>query len=288
MAGGARPADRPDPPGPVHDAEPGACGAAGSSQKSLPRGRALGRGRRRAEAVRRLAEVGITDPAVADRYPFQLSGGMRQRVAIAAALARDPQVLIADEPSTALDVATQRDILALIKRVQQARGMGLVLITHDLRVAFAMCDRIYVLYAGSLLETAPASELEAEPLHPYSHGLLLSEPPADRRVTGPGLDPRFGARRLTWWPGSCPFAPRCRWAARRSASRRRRRWPRSLAGPVAAVGLHPAAARSATEMASLRERAEQDATAPASGPAGDAAHPGDATLRKVFKQGGRR
>ena len=179
--------------------------------ESLPRGRALGRGQRRAEAVRRLAEVGITDPAVADRYPFQLSGGMRQRVAIAAALARDPKVLIADEPSTALDASTQQDILALIKRVQQARGMGLVLITHDLRVAFAMCDRIYVLYAGSLLETAPASELEAEPLHPYSHGLLLSEPPADHRVRDlisiPGSVP---APDLV--AGSCPFAPRCRWA----------------------------------------------------------------------------
>src|SRR6202042_3371977 len=143
------------------------------------------RSRRRAEhdeAVRRLAEVGIADAAVVDRYPFQLSGGMRQRVAIAAALCRDPRVLIADEPSTALDASTQQDILALIKRVQEARGMGLVLITHDLRVAFAMCDRIYVLYAGSLLEAAPSAELEAEPLHPYSQGLLLSEPPVDRRV----------------------------------------------------------------------------------------------------------
>jgi peptide/nickel transport system ATP-binding protein len=164
-------------------------------EESLPRDRAVGRGQRRAEAARRLAEVGIADPAVADRYPFQLSGGMRQRVAIAAALARDPRVLIADEPSTALDASTQQDILALIKRVQEARGMGLVLITHDLRVAFAMCDRIYVLYAGSLLETAPAGALEAEPLHPYSHGLLLSEPPAGHRV-----------KDLVSIPGSVPAA----------------------------------------------------------------------------------
>jgi ABC-type glutathione transport system ATPase component len=108
-------------------------------------GHRLGRRERRAEAVRRLAEVGIGDPGVADRYPFQLSGGMRQRVGIAAALARDPKLLIADEPSTALDVTTQREILALLKSLQRSRGMGLIMITHDLRVAFGMCDRIYVL-----------------------------------------------------------------------------------------------------------------------------------------------
>jgi peptide/nickel transport system ATP-binding protein len=132
--------------------------------ESLPPEPRQGRKERRAEAVRRLAEVGIADPAVADRYPFQLSGGMRQRVAIAAALARDPRVLIADEPSTALDAATQREILALIKNIQEARGMGLILITHDLRVAFAMCDRIYVLYAGSVLESARSAVRAALPL----------------------------------------------------------------------------------------------------------------------------
>jgi peptide/nickel transport system ATP-binding protein len=137
---------------------------------------------RRAEVIRRLAEVGIADESVVDRYPFQLSGGMRQRVAIAAALARNPRVLIADEPSTALDVTTQREILALLRRVQEGRGMSLILITHDLRVAFAMCDRIHVLYAGSMAEVADAAVLEQEPLHPYTHGLLLSEPPADQRV----------------------------------------------------------------------------------------------------------
>ena len=151
--------------------------------ESLPRDRALGRAQRRAEAVRRLAEVGITDPAVADRYPFQLSGGMRQRVAIAAALARDPRVLIADEPSTALDASTQQDILALIKRVQQARGMGLVLITHDLRVAFAMCDRIYVLYAGSLLGPRRPASLRPSPCTPTVTGCCCpSRPP----TTGSG------------------------------------------------------------------------------------------------------
>lgn len=170
------------------------------------------RAEKRQEAIRRLAEVGIDDPSVVDRYPFQLSGGMRQRVAIAAALARDPKLLIADEPSTALDVTTQREILALIKEIQRSRGMGVMLITHDLRLAFGTCDRVHVFYAGSLLEVAPSAGLEHEPLHPYSHGLLLSEPPADRRL-----------RRLASIPGSvpapddvagtCAFAPRCQWAA---------------------------------------------------------------------------
>jgi peptide/nickel transport system ATP-binding protein len=158
-----------------------------------------------------LAEVGIRDKSVVDRYPFQLSGGMRQRVAIAAALARDPRILIADEPSTALDVTTQREILALLRRVQESRGMSLILITHDLRVAFAMCDRIHVLYAGSMIEVGAATSMENEPLHPYTHGLLLSEPPAGHRV-----------RELVAIPGSvpapdevtdrCTFSPRCRWA----------------------------------------------------------------------------
>jgi peptide/nickel transport system ATP-binding protein len=166
---------------------------------------------RRDEAARRLAEVGITNRNVLDRYPFQLSGGMRQRVALAAALARDPEVLIADEPSTALDVTTQAEILNLLKRVQESRGMGLVLITHDLRVAFSVCDRIYVLYAGALMETGPAYDLEVEPLHPYTLGLLLSEPAVDRRhVTLTAIEGSVPAPAEV--AGTCRFAPRCRWA----------------------------------------------------------------------------
>lgn len=180
--------------------------------ESLPAAvrKGMSRADRRREAIRRLAEVGITDESVIDRYPFQLSGGMRQRVAIAAALAGEPEVLIADEPSTALDVTTQREILALIKQLQVARGMGLVLITHDLRIAFSMCDRVKVLYAGLMVEAGTAAELEAEPLHPYTQGLLLSEPPADHRVA-----------ELVAVPGSvpsadevadmCPFSTRCAW-----------------------------------------------------------------------------
>ena len=169
-------------------------------------------GRGRDEPIRRLAEVGIHDPRVADQYPFQLSGGMQQRVAIAAALASDPELLIADEPSTALDVTTQMEILALLRSVQEARGMGLVLITHDLRVAFSICQRIYVLYAGSVLESAPAADLEREPLHPYTLGLLLSEPSVERR-----MDELAAIEGTVPTPdevaGRCPFAPRCRWEA---------------------------------------------------------------------------
>ena len=165
----------------------------------------------REEALRRLAEVGIRDAGVADRYPFQLSGGMRQRVALAASLARDPEILIADEPSTALDVTTQAEILDLLRSLQASRQMSLILITHDLRVAFSICDRVYVLYAGSMLESGPAKDVAVEPTHPYTLGLLMSDPPLDRR-----------AATLTAIDGSvplpdsvqnqCTFAARCRWA----------------------------------------------------------------------------
>jgi peptide/nickel transport system ATP-binding protein len=213
-------------------------------------------GRRRAgerlrqESLRRLAEVGIRDPLVASRYPFQLSGGMRQRVALGAALAKDPDLLIADEPSTALDVTTQAEILELLRSVQRARGMGLILITHDLRVAFTTCDRVYVLYAGSLLEIGPADLVEDEPLHPYSLGLLLSEPSVEQRLG-----------ELTAIPGSvpsaddvadrCAFAPRCRWVA--DACRAER-------PPLVEIdpGRHSACVRLReirAEMRSLRDRA---------------------------------
>jgi peptide/nickel transport system ATP-binding protein len=156
----------------------------------------LSRSAQRAEAARRLSEVGIADPGVVDRYPFQLSGGMRQRVGLAAALARDPRVLIADEPSTALDVTTQKEILALLSRLQERRGMGAILITHDLRVAFEHCDRIYVLYAGALVEVGPSDDLEEQPL--------------DRKVAElpsiPGAVPRHEQV-----ADRCVFSTRCPW-----------------------------------------------------------------------------
>ncbi|MGH6881040.1 MAG: dipeptide ABC transporter ATP-binding protein, partial [Hypericibacter sp.] len=170
-----------------------------------------GRAALKKEVARRLAEVGIADPDVAERMPFQLSGGMCQRVAIAAALARDPELLIADEPSTALDVTTQAEIIKLLKRVQQARGMSLILITHDLRLAFSACDRIHVLYAGALLEVGDAAAVQRDPFHPYTLGLLLSEPPADRRV--PKLIAIRGqVPRADTVADRCAFAERCDWA----------------------------------------------------------------------------
>jgi peptide/nickel transport system ATP-binding protein len=162
------------------------------------------------ETLRRLAEVGIRDAGVAQRYPFQLSGGMRQRVALAASLARDPDILIADEPSTALDVTTQAEILDLLGSLQESRQMSLILITHDLRVAFSVCDRVYVLYAGSMLESGPAENVSVQPKHPYTLGLLLSDPPLDRRaLTLTAIDgsvpPPDSVR------DQCTFAARCRW-----------------------------------------------------------------------------
>ncbi|MEU6841984.1 ABC transporter ATP-binding protein [Streptomyces sp. NPDC046716] len=166
---------------------------------------------RRAEVAARLAEVGL-GPETADRYPHELSGGMRQRVAAAAALAGDPELLIADEPTTALDAANQQAVLDLLRGLQRDRGMGLVLITHDLRVAFSSCDRVYVLYAGAVLEQGRSAELGANPRHPYTRGLLLAEPSVRRRYERlpviPGSVPAPDGR----GPG-CPFADRCAHAA---------------------------------------------------------------------------
>ncbi|MGH6919480.1 MAG: oligopeptide/dipeptide ABC transporter ATP-binding protein, partial [Geminicoccaceae bacterium] len=172
----------------------------------------VGRSRRAraAEVERRLDEVGI-EAYVARRLPFQLSGGMAQRVALAAALARDPKLLIADEPSTALDVTTQAEILKLLRKVQQQRRMSLILITHDLRLAFSTCDRIYVLYAGSLLEVGAARDVEREPFHPYTLGLLLSEPPAGRRVRAL-VAIRGSVPAAAEVAAMCSFADRCDWA----------------------------------------------------------------------------
>ncbi|MFF0227404.1 dipeptide ABC transporter ATP-binding protein [Streptomyces sp. NPDC004629] len=212
-----------------------------------------GRRALREESVRRLREVGIDDATVVDRYPFQMSGGMRQRVGIAAALASDPRILIADEPTTALDVTTQREILSLIKRIQADRGMALILITHDLRVAFAMCDRLHVLYAGSVVESAPAALLDAEPMHPYTNALLLAEPPVDRRVgemvSIPGSVPAPDEV-----AGSCVFVSRCPWATDAC---------RDGTPPLLEIapGRWSACARltaARTEMTRLRERAGQD------------------------------
>ncbi|MEV0422789.1 ABC transporter ATP-binding protein [Streptosporangium canum] len=161
----------------------------------------------KAEVPRLLAEVGL--PAdVAGRYPFQLSGGMRQRVGLAAALAGGPSVLVADEPTTALDATTQREVLALVRRVQRERHMAFVLITHDLRLAFSTCDRVMVMYAGRLMEAGGAAAVRREQLHPYTRALLAAEPPADRRLAViPAVAGSVPAHDAV--ADRCAFADRC-------------------------------------------------------------------------------
>ena len=165
------------------------------------------------KAVHLMERVHI--PAARERvkaYPHQFSGGMRQRIMIAMAIALDPAVLIADEPTTALDVTVQAQIMDLLKELQNESGMGLILITHDLGVVANVADRIAVMYAGRLMETAPVGPLYAEPRHPYTIGLLESVPRLDSKLgdTLPaigGLPPN-----LLNMPTGCPFNPRCRFA----------------------------------------------------------------------------
>ena len=141
--------------------------------EAMDRSRFRSRSARRREATRRLQEVGIGDEGVLDRYPFQLSGGMSQRVALAAALVGEPEVLICDEVTTALDVTTQREVLRLLREIQEARGMALVFITHDLRIAFDTCDRIVVMADGEIVEQLD-SETEPRIRDPYTATLLAS------------------------------------------------------------------------------------------------------------------
>lgn len=171
----------------------------------------LGYDRRRAydRAEQLLADVGFRDARRAlRRWPHELSGGMLQRVVIAAALAGDPQLLLADEATTALDVTTQAEVVGILKRLSAERELGVLFVTHDLELAAAICDRVYVMYAGEVVEAAPVGSLFTDPQHPYTAALLAATP----RVDGPrelplaipgrpvGLDESV--------PG-CPFAPRC-------------------------------------------------------------------------------
>ena len=167
----------------------------------------------RAEAARLLDQVGI--PAAASRldaYPHEMSGGQNQRVMIAMALAGRPRLLVADEPTTALDVTIQAGILDLLRRLQADTGMALVLISHDLGVVSDTCGRVCVMYAGRVVEQAPAAALFARPAHPYSAGLLAALPamsgPRVRLASIPGGVPE------PWrLPPGCAFAPRCPMAA---------------------------------------------------------------------------
>ncbi len=163
--------------------------------------------RRRALAL--LEEVGIPDPkGRLDAYPHQLSGGMRQRVMIAIALSAEPEILIADEPTTALDVTVQAQILEVLDRLRERRGMAVLLITHDLGIVAGRADRVAVMYAGQIVEQAPTEQLFARPSHPYTQGLFASVP----RITGPisRLSPIGGSvPPPSAWPSGCRFRPRC-------------------------------------------------------------------------------
>jgi oligopeptide transport system ATP-binding protein len=175
----------------------------------------------RDQAERRVAElldqVGI--PGAKNRlkdYPHQFSGGMRQRAMIAIALACEPKLLIADEPTTALDVTIQAQILELLKSLVSERDTALIMITHDLGVVAGMCERVNVMYAGMFMETGTASRLFSHPRHPYTLGLLQSVPRLDagRRQR---LTPIPGApRNMLSPPAECPFAPRCRYEVEKS------------------------------------------------------------------------
>ncbi len=165
----------------------------------------------RAEAEDLLRRVGIPDPGRRlTEYPHQLSGGMRQRAMIAIALACKPRLLIADEPTTALDVTIQAQVLELLRRLVSETGTALIMITHDLGVVAGMCDTVNVMYAGRIVETAPRRELFGNPRHRYTEGLLASIPRLDGPRDEP-LRPIPGTPRDTVpWSLACAFAPRCR------------------------------------------------------------------------------
>jgi len=163
----------------------------------------------RDRALTLLRDVGIPDPATrAETFPHQLSGGMRQRVMIAIALAAEPEILVADEPTTALDVTVQAQILEVLDRLRAERGMAVLLITHDLGIVAGRADRVAVMYAGQIVEEASTAALFARPSHPYTQGLFASIPrltgPVQRLRPIPGTVPSPAA-----WPVGCRFRPRC-------------------------------------------------------------------------------
>ena len=169
-------------------------------------------------AIALLDKVGIPDPRRrAGQYPHELSGGMRQRAMIAMALACDPVLLIADEPTTALDVTIQAQILDLMQKLQQDTGMGMLFVTHNLGVVAEIAHRVAVMYAGRVVEDGPVAEVFRNPRHPYTVGLLEIDAEARRRHPHEGgrrearRHPRHGAEPRAMPPG-CAFAPRCPWA----------------------------------------------------------------------------
>jgi peptide/nickel transport system ATP-binding protein len=176
----------------------------------LHRHRSLTGAAAQAEAVRVLSLVGIADPERRMKeYPYEFSGGMRQRVLIAMALACQPQLLIADEPTTALDVTVQAQILDLLRRLRDEEGMSVIFITHDLGVVASLCNRVEVMYGGLIMEEGLVSEIFSHPSHPYTRALLRAIPRPDagqhkRLESIPGITPS-----LVDPPSGCPFAERC-------------------------------------------------------------------------------
>ena len=186
-------------------------------QEVLRLHRGLSKREARAAGVALLAEVGIPEPDQRfDAYPHQMSGGMLQRVMIAIALSCEPRLLIADEPTTALDVTIQAQILDLLVEMQRVRGMALLLITHDLGVIAEVCDRVVVMYGGQIVETGTTEEILTRPQHPYTQGLLASLPGiGDRDVR---LNPIPGTvPSAVDWPDGCRFRDRCSFAWERCA-----------------------------------------------------------------------
>ena len=166
----------------------------------------------RAKAIALLRDMHIADPEqVMNSYPFELSGGMRQRVMIALAFSCDPQLLIADEPTTALDVTVQRQVLLLLREKARARGTAILLITHDMALVSQFCDRVYVMYTGAVVEQGVTAQVMADPRHPYTQGLLSGLPeqvePGQDLMTIPGQVPNLSAL-----PEGCTFLDRCAYA----------------------------------------------------------------------------
>jgi peptide/nickel transport system ATP-binding protein len=175
---------------------------------ATPASRSLSRDKIRQKAVAPLKEVALADPErMLDSYPIQLSGGMRQRVCIAMALATDPELLIADEPGTSLDVTIQDQVLRLLHELVEAKGTSVILITHTLGVVREVTDRVYVMYAGHMVEIAPTRELFANPFHPYTQGLMEAVP----RLTGGGVTTGIPGRIPSYHkpPPGCRFHTRC-------------------------------------------------------------------------------
>lgn len=175
-------------------------------------GEKLSKEEKRRRAIELLKLVGIPSPETRlDEYPHQFSGGMRQRAMIAIALGARPKLLLADEPTTALDVTIQDQIMKLLNQLKQELGMSIILVTHDLGVIAQMCDRVAVMYAGQIVEMTDTVTLFSRPRHPYTYGLMGSLP--NEETAGTTLEAIKGSPpNLAHLPEGCPFSPRCKYA----------------------------------------------------------------------------